>query len=343
MIACSSHSPLAAAPHGVRSQVSAWRSLVFICMLLLVSGVWAQEVPQGNPLWTLQSKGRVMLDSSIVRLADVVIATSIPVEHWESLGNLVVGLLPPDGRGMALDRQRLAEVVAVRLPEGVSVRWTGPLLIALQASPNLDRESDRPATNSSARQTSQPVKNDQDGVVRRADFQSEPSVFTARRIADSAAQRPHDDQAEANAEPAAAPATSMEVILVSARTLRRGEVLSAGDLEEQIVAPEKVPVDSIRELDDFVGKQMRYSVAKGRPVFHRDVAEPTVVGRGDLVELQVLGGGIVIRTAARTLQPGALGDLIMVETQEPRRRLMAKVLSGSAVAILTRPPQTSGD
>lgn len=343
MIACSSHSPLAAAPRRVWPQVSARRSLAIICMLLLASssGGWAQEVRQGNPLWTLQSKGRVTLNSSIVRLADVVIAASIPADQWESLGNLVVGLLPPDGRGLALDRQRLAEVVAVRLPEGVTVRWTGPLLIALQAAPKLDAASDRPAANSPTEQPSPPVQSDQNGAVRQADFQSEPSAFTARRIADPEAEHTLGGQAEA--EQAPPPDEAMEVILVSARTLRRGEVLSVGDLEEQVVAPESVPVDSMRQLEDFVGKQMRYSVAKGRPVFHRDVAEPTVVGRGDLVELQVLGGGIVVRTAARTLQPGALGDLIMVETQEPRRRLMAKVLSGSAVAILTRPPQTPGD
>ena len=129
------------------------------------------------------------------------------------------------------------------------------------------------------------------------------------------------------------------LVVCANESLRRGQVIAESDLT-LMPAPRNVPINDVfTDLGEVVGKQVQTVLQKERPVARSSVGAVTVVERGDLVEVRVIGGGITIATGAKTLAPGAKGDLIAVETLEPRRKLMARVAGPGIVEIITRPPR----
>jgi len=129
------------------------------------------------------------------------------------------------------------------------------------------------------------------------------------------------------------------LVVVAREGLRRGQVITEADLELIPAARNVSTDDVITNIDDAIGFQVQTTLQKKRPLTRSSIAPATVIERGELVELVVAGGGITVATGAKSLAPGAQGDLIPIETLEPRRKLMARVAGPGQVEILTRPPR----
>ncbi|MGV3486053.1 MAG: flagellar basal body P-ring formation chaperone FlgA [Planctomycetaceae bacterium] len=129
------------------------------------------------------------------------------------------------------------------------------------------------------------------------------------------------------------------LIVVARENFRRGHVLSEADLMLVPAGRNIAAGDALTDIADAVGLQVKSSLSKESPVTRDAIAPVTVVERGELVEVHVVGGGVTIATGAKTLASGAQGDLIPVETLEPRRKLMARVAGNGIVEIFTRPPR----
>lgn len=129
------------------------------------------------------------------------------------------------------------------------------------------------------------------------------------------------------------------LVVVAREGLRRGHVISEADLELIPAARNVSTDDVITDINDAIGFQVQTTLQKKRPVTRASIAPITVIERGDLVEVRVIGGGFTVATSAKSLAPGAHGDLIPIETLEPRRKLLARVVGSGQVEILTRPPR----
>ena len=133
--------------------------------------------------------------------------------------------------------------------------------------------------------------------------------------------------------------TPRPLVVVARDSLRRGHILTEGDLE-LIPAARNVSTDGVvTDIQDVVGLQVQTVLQRHRPVTRSSVAPVIVIERGDLVEVRVMGGGVQVATAAKSLAQGAQGALIPIETLEPRRKLLARVAGPGKVEILTRPPR----
>ena len=129
------------------------------------------------------------------------------------------------------------------------------------------------------------------------------------------------------------------MIVVPRESLRRGQIITHADLT-LMPAPRGIPVESaITNIDDAVDMQVVNVLQKGRPISFTAITRPILIERGDLVEVQVVGGGVTVATSARSLSKGAAGDLIAVETMEPRKKIIARVARSGLVEIFTRPPR----
>ncbi len=80
----------------------------------------------------LQLRGDVVLDSVIVRLADVAAPVGQAPAGWERAAAAAVGLLPTDGRRLRIERQRLSEMLYRSGLLGERVRWSGPETVTLR-------------------------------------------------------------------------------------------------------------------------------------------------------------------------------------------------------------------
>lgn len=129
---------------------------------------------------------------------------------------------------------------------------------------------------------------------------------------------------------------------VTARTtIGRGHRISPADLILKPIADARPEAAYVTDPNELVGMEVRTTLRVGQPIARGDVSEPIVVHRGDLVEVRVLSGAVKVTTSGKALQNGADSDLIEIETMQPKKRLLARVVRTGLVEIVTRAPAAS--
>lgn len=125
----------------------------------------------------------------------------------------------------------------------------------------------------------------------------------------------------------------------STQSIRRGDRISPQDVELRPLGRGQSADGTISDLQAAIGMEARNALHSGRPISNGDIGLPIIIRRGDLVEVRVVGRSVTVRTSARALDDSSEGELLQVETQTPRRRLMARAVTPGVVEIITRPPQ----
>jgi flagella basal body P-ring formation protein FlgA len=74
-------------------------------------------------------------------------------------------------------------------------------------------------------------------------------------------------------------------------------------------------------------------MSTGLPIAKSAIGEPIVVSSGELVEIESVAGSISVKTAARALSGGAVGELVNVELISSHKRLTAVVVGPLQVRV----------
>lgn len=128
-------------------------------------------------------------------------------------------------------------------------------------------------------------------------------------------------------------------VVVPRRSLPRGHLIQANDLELMAIPEEELDSGYVLDPQELVGLEVRGVVRSKHPIIRGDVGSPILIHRGDLIELRVIGGGITVSTNAKAIGDGAVSDLIEIETLQPRKRLIARVAEPGVAEIVTRAPK----
>ena len=125
------------------------------------------------------------------------------------------------------------------------------------------------------------------------------------------------------------------MVVVATRPLRRDEIISAELLE---LAPLQQrsgedPAKYFSDMNKLIGKQIKRSISTGLPISSDYVGAPTVIGRNEMVEVESVSGGVSVRTMARSLGSGAVGELIDIETVPARHRMLATIIGPMKVRV----------
>nr|WP_236696484.1 flagellar basal body P-ring formation chaperone FlgA [Rhodopirellula islandica] len=131
--------------------------------------------------------------------------------------------------------------------------------------------------------------------------------------------------------------TPKPAVVVARRPLQRGHRVGPGDVHLQPSPVTDLSGDQVMDVNEVIGMEVVGLIRADVPLRPSDFAAPRLVRRGDLVEVQVTGGGIRVTTTAKALGDGAQNELIEIETLSPKRRLLAKVVEPSVVEIVTQP------
>lgn len=121
-------------------------------------------------------------------------------------------------------------------------------------------------------------------------------------------------------------------VLVARRTLSRGEVPTAGDLE---AATRRVPglgTQYAVRPTDVVGRRLRRPVAAGQPVTSDALEPPVLVARGQQVTLVAQLAGIAVRSGAVALDAGGHGDRVRARNPVSGRVIEGTVQPDGTVA-----------
>lgn len=106
-----------------------------------------------------------------------------------------------------------------------------------------------------------------------------------------------------------------EIAPVLRRDLRRGERIAAADVAMEQISGVHIG-DAVFEADDLIGMEATTNLLAGVPVPASAVRRPLVVRRRQIAEVAVRRGGVAVRTTARPMEDGAVGDVISVQSLE---------------------------
>ncbi|MBI1191378.1 MAG: flagellar basal body P-ring formation protein FlgA [Tepidisphaera sp.] len=119
-------------------------------------------------------------------------------------------------------------------------------------------------------------------------------------------------------------------VLVASRSIARGEVVSeaTATTDSQWLGASAAPADP----EESMGQVVRAPVRAGEVINARDVEAPVVIRKGDLVAVDCICGGVVVRASLRAIEDGREGDVIQLRQLTGKTIIRARVTrAGEAV------------
>ncbi len=122
-------------------------------------------------------------------------------------------------------------------------------------------------------------------------------------------------------------------VAVVAKPIRRGQTIVAADLssDEQWLAPDVATLSAA----ETIGRVARGPMQPGMRVEASRVEHAVIVRRGDLVNVDVVAGSVVVTVECRARGAGAMGDIIEFEFKDDRKRTLQARIQGRGRAVTT--------
>ncbi len=130
--------------------------------------------------------------------------------------------------------------------------------------------------------------------------------------------------------------------VVAQRTIRRGAKIEAGDVQLHEVEIDNNLSDPVQGLDAAIGQRASSVIRVGTTVCQRHLESPLLVRRGDLITVEFVGGGLVVKTVARSNENGSLGQHIQVRSERTRQPYTVRVVGLKRGRIITDPGTALG-
>lgn len=123
---------------------------------------------------------------------------------------------------------------------------------------------------------------------------------------------------------------------VLTRQLRQGDIIERSDIELRAMPERRLRKDSITSLDVLLGKSPTRIISAGRPIRAGELSKPTVVKKGQLVEMFYTTPYMSIRATGEALEDGAQGALIRVKNTKSEKAVSARVVDSGRVELNSR-------
>lgn len=127
--------------------------------------------------------------------------------------------------------------------------------------------------------------------------------------------------------------SALAEVVYSVRTLVRGEILQARDLEIKQLPLNQLPANYLTSIDQLAGMEMTRSVNSGSVFTLNSVKIRKLVQRGQEVMILVTGSNVRVRMTGTALKNGASGELIPVRNLSSGRTIEAMVLNARTVVV----------
>lgn len=88
---------------------------------------------------------------------------------------------------------------------------------------------------------------------------------------------------------------------------------------------------------DIEGKELKLQLKPGDTLETRMLMDSETVRRGDLIQLELRSGGVLLRAPGRAEQSGSMGDPITCRNLESGRRVRAKIVDSKSAEVIWEP------
>lgn len=123
------------------------------------------------------------------------------------------------------------------------------------------------------------------------------------------------------------------------RQMRSGDTITEKDIELRDVAISSLRGDVVNDLSSLIGKSPLRTISMGRPIREQEIAQPTLVKKNTLVQMQFNSGPMQISDAGQAMEDGAKGSVISVRNVSSKKLIRAMVTGAETVEVL--PPVQS--
>lgn len=120
---------------------------------------------------------------------------------------------------------------------------------------------------------------------------------------------------------------------VVSRQLSKNDVIDEKDIKTISVAERLLNKDTVTDAKSLIGQSPRMGISANRPIRASEVTSPTVVKRGDVVEMAFDTPYIHIKTTGLALEDGAKGQTIRIKNQKSERAVSARVVESGRVEV----------
>ena len=125
-------------------------------------------------------------------------------------------------------------------------------------------------------------------------------------------------------------------VIVLARSVGRGEILSADDLTTQRMNVAAMSGGHMTDINRAIGMETARTLRPGDTLKPSALREPHVVQKGDAVVLKAGSGGLVVATSGTALNAGSVGTRIRVQNDRSKRVVDALVMGPGMVSVADR-------
>jgi len=126
-------------------------------------------------------------------------------------------------------------------------------------------------------------------------------------------------------------------VVVAARALPPGMIVQPGDVELRPAAAGDERFEVVYALDEVLGMQTTRALPEGKIVESKSLRAPLLVRRRDPVTVYAHCPGVQVRTTARALDDGSLGETIRVESLSERKVYLARIIGVREAEVETQP------
>lgn len=122
-------------------------------------------------------------------------------------------------------------------------------------------------------------------------------------------------------------------VLVSVRTLTRGDTLTEDDVELVSRNLASMPHGYLEDIDTTIGMQVKRRILPGTAVTPSMLKKPQLVKRGQQVNIIAAAGNASVSMMGKALAAGAIGELIQVQNKSSKRKIEGIVSGPGEVRV----------
>lgn len=119
---------------------------------------------------------------------------------------------------------------------------------------------------------------------------------------------------------------------VAIRDLNRGEQVTPADISWESMDISELRQSYHTEAEAIIGREVKRNVGQGLPFLTASLDAPTLVRRGDQVDLQSQAGSIVVSTNGTAMTDGRLGQKIRIRNNQSDRIVTGTVVASGKVS-----------
>ena len=122
-------------------------------------------------------------------------------------------------------------------------------------------------------------------------------------------------------------------IVVTAKSLSRGTILSPSDLKRVRHDVSKLPDGYIEDENAGIGMELKRRLSGGEALTTGMIRKPKIVKRGQQVSIVAGTGGMEVRMSGKALAHGAAGDRIRVLNLKSKRKIEGTVTPSGDIRV----------